>query len=412
MTGSRKIDIAVIGAGAAGLMAAIHAARAGQRRVVVLEGAARPGAKILVSGGGRCNLTNVRVDPADFSGSSPNAIKKILLSFNVQQTLAFFYDLGLRVKTEDRGRILPVDDRARSVLDVLLNEADRAGAEVWCKYRVEQIQADGDGFSLSGSWGSLRTERVILATGGLSLPKSGSDGGGLRLAEALGHTLTPHLIPALVPLLLPNQHPLTSLSGLTHDVQLILPAGAGVKRLAIDGALLCTHLGLSGPAVLDISRHYLTRRLNDQPADLQINWLPGTTREALDGELQSLKGRSVGGELKKRLPDRLVAVICDMAKVGADTRGDVLPRAKRLALVDTVLSMPTPIRGDRGFRIAEVTAGGVPLAQLDLKTLESRVCPGLYLCGEVCDVDGRIGGFNFQWAWSSGAVAGMAAGRS
>jgi predicted Rossmann fold flavoprotein len=405
----QKTRIVVVGAGAAGLMAAIEAARRGAGGVVVLDGAAKIGAKILVSGGGRCNLTNAQIRPQDFFGSSPNAVKKVLLGFNLQQTLDFFHDLDLRTKTEDLGKIFPHNDKARSVLDALLRAAAKAGVLVRPKARVSGISPGADGFTVSGPWGRIVADRVILATGGKSLPRSGSDGGGYLLAESLGHTLTPQIHPALVPLLLPSTHCLTGLSGLSADVRLELRSPTGKKRMTVDGALLCTHFGLSGPAVLDISRHYLACEAVADPVHLIINWLPSTNRESLDAELRGLKQRTVGARLKADLPGRLAETIAREANVDLETTGALLTREQRKSLVTQVLEMPAPISGHRGFTFAEVTAGGVPLSQLQLKTMESRVCPGLYLCGEICDVDGRIGGFNFQWAWSSGHLAGAAA---
>ncbi|MBK9123055.1 MAG: aminoacetone oxidase family FAD-binding enzyme [Chloroflexi bacterium] len=405
-------DIAVVGAGAAGLMAAIWAARTRpEARVIVLDGAERLGAKILVAGGGRCNVTHERVEPDDFNGGSKHAIRKVLLRFDVPETVRFFGDLGVTLKREPTGKLFPTTDRARTVLEALLAAARDAGATLLHPRRVESVDFDGGAFDLQGDWGTLTALRLILATGGRSVPKSGSDGHGYALARSLGHTLTPRVLPALVPLLLPSGHPLTGLSGVSSEVSLTLADRGGRARVTVDGSMLCTHFGVSGPAVLDISRHWQHATLDDSSAVLTVNWLPGESFESVDRALAAQPGsalRWIGG----RLVERLTRTLCAAADVNASAPLSTLTREKRRALSAVLTRYPLPITGTRGFNYAEVTAGGVPLTEVDLKTLESRCRPGLHLCGEILDVDGRIGGFNFQWAWSSGYVAGRAAAES
>ncbi|MFM1996483.1 MAG: hypothetical protein RLZZ111_870, partial [Planctomycetota bacterium] len=300
-------------------------------------------------------------------------------------------------------------DRARTVLDALVQAATTAGAHLVHPARVEAIVRDVDDFLLATSAGPLAAGRVILCTGGRALPKSGSDGGGHALAASLGHTLTDPVVPALVPLLLPAGHWITALSGLTLPAELVLTTATGRRLCACSGSTLCTHFGLSGPAVLDISRHWLVARHHAAEAAaprLAINWLPGRTADDVDRLLQEAHGRGAVSALREHLPDRLARQLCDAA--AAPTTGD-LPRDARRRLVQFVTGTPLDVTGDRGFTFAEATAGGVLLSEVRLETMESRVCPGLYLAGEVLDVDGRIGGFNFQWAWSSGFVAGTAA---
>jgi hypothetical protein len=251
--------------------------------------------------------------------------------------------------------------------------------------------------------------RVILATGGMSIPKSGSDGFGYSIARSLGHTTTPLFTPGLVPLTLPRDHFLCALSGVTLRATLELRSGTGKKLCSFTDSTLLAHFGLSGPSVLDISRYYLHAVDGDGGATLIANWLPGVTPEILDAQLQSAGARPVAGLLRERLPDRLVHALCAHAGVEPSVRVDQLKRDVRRALVDAVTQFVLPVTGSRGYNVAEVTSGGVPLSEVRLETMESRVCAGLYLCGEICDVDGRIGGYNFQWAWSSGYVAGTAA---
>jgi hypothetical protein len=392
-------------------MAAIFAARASPgRRVLLLDGARVLGAKILVSGGGRCNVTHHRVDETAFSGSTPAAIRKVLRRFDVPRTIAFFRELGVELKREETGKLFPATDRARTVLDGLLSAARGAGVVLRHPWRVAGIGRDADRFVLtSAAGGMIRAARVVLATGGRSLPKTGSDGGGYALAQALGHTLTPRIFPGLVPLVVPEGHFVRTLSGLSVPAALEVRSPSGRKQLEVTGSVLCTHFGLSGPAVLDVSRHLIEARMDEPEARLVVRWLPGHTADGLDRTLRALGSGTVGAFLYDRMPDRLAHALCAAAGVDPATRGHRLARASRRALAEAVAEMTVPVTGDRGFGFAEVTAGGVPLRELRLDTLRSRVCPGLTVCGEICDVDGRIGGFNFQWAWASGYVAGMSA---
>ena len=410
---TERVDVAVVGAGAAGLMAAIQARRSrSDRRVLLLDGARTLGAKILVSGGARCNVTHHEVDETAFAGSSPKAIRKVLRRFGVTETVAFFRDLGVTLKKEETGKLFPTTDRARTVLDALLRAAREAGVEIRHPWRVTALDGAGDGFRLgSVEGGTLLAGRVVMATGGRSLPKSGSDGAGYTLIRGLGHSLTPRIFPGLVPLTLPHDHVLCGLSGLSAPATLEVRTAAGRRLISFTGSTLCTHFGLSGPAVLDVSRHYIDARLDGAAARLVASWLPGETAEGLERALRDMGPQTIRRFLGRRLPERLAGALCSDAGVDGGLPGHQLTREARRALVRTLTAMDLPITGDRGFDVAEVTAGGVPLAELDLDTMESRLRPGLWLCGEICDVDGRVGGFNFQWAWASGYVAGVAVGR-
>ena len=406
---SESFDIVIVGAGAAGLFAAVFAARTG-RRVCVLDGAENPGAKILVSGGGRCNVTHDEVSAEAYAGSSRNAIKKVLRRFDVPQTVAFFAEQGVMLKREDTGKLFPTTDSARSVLEALLGAARSAGVVLRVATRVERIERQDEAFTVSGGWGQVSAPRVILATGGRSLPKSGSDGHGYKLAQALGHTLTPRIFPALVPLTLPHDHVLCALSGLTTPAVLEVRDRAGRRLVMFSGSTLCTHFGLSGPPVLDISRYYRDALLNDpEGTQLVANWLLDETPESFDSVLLEAGRRSAWRVLGARLPERLARALCAAAGVDASAPLTQVMREARRGLARAATALVLPITGDRGYTYAEVTAGGIPLSEIRLETMESRVCPGLHLCGEICDVDGRIGGYNFQWAWSSGYVAGVGA---
>ncbi|MBI5666520.1 MAG: NAD(P)/FAD-dependent oxidoreductase [Chloroflexi bacterium] len=407
-----RADVVIIGAGAAGLFAGIWAGRTNpQRRIVLLDGARRLGAKILVAGGGRCNVTHDVVDETAYAGSSRNAIKKVLRRFDVPQTVAFFRELGVELKREETGKLFPVTDDAHTVLDALLAAVRQVNAFILHPYRIESVEKVDGGFRISGKRGTMEAANVILATGGRALPKSGSDGHGYTIARSLGHSITPRVFPALVPLTLPRDHFVCDLSGVTIPATLEVRASSGKKLVAFTDSTLCTHFGLSGPSVLDISRYYTAAKFDDPGATLFINWLPDKTPEQVDADLLALGRVSPFRYLHAFMPERLARALCEQASVEPTVPADRLTREQRKSLVRTITALPLPVTGDRGFTYAEVTAGGVPLSEIHLETMESRVCPGLYLCGEICDVDGRIGGYNFQWAWSSGYVAGVSVGR-
>lgn len=460
-------DVAVIGAGAAGLMSGIFVGRAAmpggggdgvyrKSRVVALDGAKSLGAKILVAGGGRCNVTHHRVEARQYAGSPAASINRVLSRFGVEDTVAFFADLGVTLKREETGKLFPTTDKARTVLDALLRAAREAGVELrypWRVATVERVLADvhcgggggGDGdsgvFVVHREAGSgagveegvggerfLRARRVILATGGRSLPRSGSDGVGHEIARSFGHTITSPVTPALVPLLLAEHAPrgsdspyadLRGLSGLSTLATLEVRLSSGKKIKSLTGSTLFTHFGLSGPCPMDISRYWTHARLQDPGTQLVANWLPGLSVEAVDAELLSLGARSVGRYVRERvhdggvwMPSRLAELILFAAGVDPMTPGHALRREERRGLAVALCAMALPVTGDRGWNAAEVTAGGVPLDEVHLKTMQSKIVPGLYFAGEILDVDGRIGGYNFQWAWASGFVAGGAAGRT
>jgi predicted Rossmann fold flavoprotein len=412
----REVDVVVVGAGAAGLMAAIFAAAAG-RRVVALDGAPRLGAKILISGGGRCNVTHDVVHPDDFYGANRNQVAKVLRTFDVARTVAFFGNLGVALKREETGKLFPVSNRARTVLDALTGEAERNGAGLVTGARVTAIAREEGRFVVESSAGPFTAAAVVLATGGRSVPKTGSDGGGYALARSLGHTVTV-TTPALVPLVLASGHWLTALSGTSIEAELFVETAAG-RRLHRDrGSLLFTHFGLSGPLAMDVSRHWIAARneLGLEEVRLSASLLPGETFESLEAALlteaaERPRATPLSFVGRRGLPERLAAAIVAEAGVGADTLLTRLKKDERRRLVRALIALELPVVRDRGFDYAEVTAGGVPLGEVDLATMESRLCPGLFLCGEILDVDGRIGGYNFQWAWASGKLAGEGAGK-
>ncbi|HJQ97878.1 MAG TPA: aminoacetone oxidase family FAD-binding enzyme, partial [Candidatus Polarisedimenticolaceae bacterium] len=257
------------------------------------------------------------------------------------------------------------------------------------------VRRAGDGYAVAGSAGSVEARRVILATGGMSLPRSGSDGHGYAIARSLGHTTTARIFPALVPLSLARGSFVRELPGVACEAAVTVRSGSGRRLIEMRGSLLCTHTGLSGPVVLDVSRHLAAARADDGESHLTLSWV-----DRVDPD------QALGAWLRGKLPLRLADALLAEAKVDPSARWERLSRDDRRRVETALTAWRAPVTGDLGFAKAEVTAGGVPLSEVRLATMESRVAPGLFLCGEILDVDGRIGGFNFQWAWASGYVAG------
>jgi len=417
-------DLCVIGAGAAGLAAGIVAAEHNPAiRVELLDGAKSLGAKILVSGGGRCNVTHDVVTPDDFFGTR-HLIRNVLAAFPVRETVEWFASLGVELKCEETGKLFPVTDKARTVLNVLLTRARelgvvlRPGHCVSAITRLDTSNVPGTDpsarFVIRHREGETLARRVILATGGRSLPRTGSDGSGYGLARALGHRVTP-TVPALVALVLDARCFHEGLSGLSHEVEVeTVVEGRSVDRRT--GSLLWTHFGISGPVVMDASRFWCLARERGAKAEVYGNCLPGKTveqaREWFLGRAADTPRRSLVKLVAEVVPERYAEAIC--RHVGADSQqacGQV-SRSLRDRLLAALTRFPFPVVRDRGWNFAEVTAGGVPLEEINFRTMESKLVPGLYLVGEVLDCDGRIGGFNFQWAWATGRVAGRAAAAS
>lgn len=416
---SHAYDLAVVGAGAAGLATAIFTARhAFHPRIVALDGAKQLGAKILVSGGGRCNVTNSVVTAGDFCGGSRRIIERVLRSFPVAQTVKFFREIGVTLHEEPGGKLFPDSHRARTVLDAMLNEARRLGIDTLSANRVHQITRPAeitDEFVLHTSAGPIPARRIVLATGGRSLPKTGSDGGGYLLAQSLGHTIVPPT-PALAPLVLEGDFH-APLAGVSHEAALTVRA-EGQRAVRLCGALLWTHFGVSGPLAMNASRHWLRARIENRAVSVGLSFVPDLAFETLEAALLSLAASQPRSHLHNALrapespataiPERVLAALLERLNLGRGIVMAHLSREDRRRLIHAMLDWPLPIRDSRGYNYAEATAGGVPLEEIDARTMESRRCVGLYLVGEILDVDGRIGGFNFQWAWSSGYVAGRA----
>lgn len=410
------IDLVIVGGGAAGLASAIFAAEAAPTlRIVVLDGAKMLGAKILVSGGARCNVTHFEVHPHDYNGSR-NVVRNVLAAFDAAATVRWFSSLGVELKRETTGKMFPIADTARAVLGALIHRCEELKIALRTDCRVTQIippTAEGGSFTIIHGRGSIRAARVIVSTGGRSLPRTGSDGGGWEMLRQLGHTVTP-TYAALVPLVLAPQMFHAELAGIAQDVEL----STFIANKRVDhrsGSLLWTHFGISGPVVMDASRHWTIAHETGQKPRMLCNLLPGESFESVERWLvDSAAARpraTVLTHASARLPERVASAILRHIDVDGSTPAGQLSRDARRTLVHALTALVLPVVQHRGWNYAEVTAGGVPLDEIDFRTMESRKVAGLYLAGETLDCEGRIGGFNFQWAWSTGHLAGRAAAR-
>ena len=455
----------MVGAGAAGLTAALRAAEGGAW-VTLLNAHPRIGLKILMSGGTRCNVTHREVSERDFNGGSRPFVRRVLAAFPPDETRDWLESLGVELKLEPTGKYFPVTDDAHTVLDALVRAVEQAGVRVEAGARVVRlerapaaipaggadaedrrragemrtgvdapsprfrlgIQTVRDSAELARGVGArgiaewplpavephrwLEADALIVATGGLSFPRTGSDGTGYALVAALGHTLEPP-IPALTPLTADDAL-CRAAQGVTLDAELTLRT-SGERPVTVRGSLLFTHFGYSGPAALDLSRHWL-RAEGSRERRVTANFLPGERVETLFDAWREAAAREPRAGLRRMLgrslPDRIAVELCGEAGIEATRPLSQVTREERGRLARSLCERPLPVTGTLGYEKAEVTAGGVRLSEVDPSTLESRVVPGLYLCGEILDVEGRLGGFNFQWSWSSGTVGGRSAAAS
>jgi predicted Rossmann fold flavoprotein len=399
--------IVIVGAGAAGLTAAAFAASSTDAPVVLLERTPDGGRKILISGGGRCNVLPAILAPEKFVTDSPaHVMRGLLRSWPLVRQREFFeHDLGIPLELEtDTGKLFPRSNRARDVRDALVARARDRGVRLSFNTALERLTPTSDHWMLETSQGPLRASRVVLATGGLSVPATGSDGVGLREAARLGHEVH-DTYAALTPLLSAGV-PHGALSGVSLRVR--IRARARGRSTETSGGFLFTHRGYSGPSVLDIS-HVAVRSQagGENPAVLRVQWSPLT---ADDWEARlSIGGGGVENLLAREMPQRLAAALMAEADVPATRGVSQLRRQERIRLIGHLTSYVLPWTSDEGYKKAEVTGGGVALTEVEARTLESRRHRGLFLCGEMLDAFGPIGGHNFAWAWATGRLAGLGA---
>ncbi len=394
-------DVIIIGAGASGLMCAQTAGYRG-RKVLVLDHANKIGKKILISGGGRCNFTNMHTEPANFLSENPHFCKSALARYTQWdfQSLVAKYDIPWHEKTLGQ---LFCDNRSQDIVDLLMNECREAGVTVRAKAEVKKVIAEkGSGFQLMTSQGDFSCQSLVVATGGLSFPTMGATGYGYELAEKFGHELIKQ-IPALVPFTLSKKwlSHFSELSGVSAEV--ILSCNSQSFR----ENLLITHRGVSGPAVLQISSYW-------NPGDkVMVNWLPGiNVSEWLEEVVQQRPKAQVSTVISEHLTKRLAHALCEHGKLRLLTDSGRKPVAQFTSvelesLANELKDWVLEPAGTEGYKKAEVTLGGVATDKISSKTLQSQLQPGLYFVGEVLDVTGHLGGFNFQWAWASGYCAGQ-----
>ncbi len=413
---ARPWDVVVVGAGAAGLFAATAACRSGARTLLI-EKNRKIGVKILMSGGTRCNLTQAtdwRGIATAFGGQQSRFLKYALASFTPAQTVAWFESAGVPTRTESTGKIFPASNRAVEVRDALVDAARAAGVQIRSGVSVSGIRPPEPNFILETSDGHVTGYQLIITTGGQSYPECGTSGDGYAWMIRLGHRIMPPR-PALTPIRV-NQAWVRELAGVTvaDAVVAVRLQGQSSKtagpRSSDRGSFLFTHRGCSGPAVLNVSRT-VTDPLHNVSKTLVCDWLPATREQDLRDQLTCENGgaRSLGSVLLPSLPRRLVETLA--AHAGAELNCPLaqLGRKRTSALVQGFKACQLAIDGTLGFAKAEVTAGGVALDEVDPLSMSSRIVPGLFLAGEILDIDGPIGGYNFQAAWSTGRLAGISA---
>ena len=399
------MKIAIIGAGAAGMAAAITAAASGQNEILLFERQARVGRKLLATGNGRCNLSNRQTHPGHYHGAFPEFVRPALDAFPVESVLDFFHTLGLYTITEDSGRIYPYSDQANSVVDVLRFALERKNVRLFTSTEISGVKKTPEGFHLKdGSGNSWDADRLIVTCGGAAGTKLGGGLSGYQLLRSLGHHCT-KLYPSLVQL---KTDPalVRGLKGIRANAALKLTVREALLAVA-SGEVQFTEYGVSGPAVFEISRAAAMA----EDALLHLDLLPGYRAEdllsALCIRISRFPALKAGDLLTGILHNRLGRMLVSACGIGQDTPMTTLNWKQLTQIVQLCHEWSLPITGNMGMEGAQVTAGGIVTMEFDPDTLQSRIVPGLYAAGEVLDVDGDCGGFNLQWAWSSGLLAGQ-----
>ena len=403
--------IIVIGGGASGIMAACRAAEGGAQ-VTLFEKMPRVGRKLAITGKGRCNLTNT-ADISEIVKNIPGNGKFLfsaLKNFSSTDTVNFFESLGVVTKIERGGRIFPASDDAKEVIDALLRRLAILGVEVKTNSPVKEILAENKKIVgvLVGDK-KFFADAVILATGGASYPATGSTGDGFRFAKKLGHTVT-EILPALVPLEVEEDF-VKDLQGLSLKNVRVKLSADGKKISELFGEMLFTHFGVSGPIILTLSRQAAKLLADGRFVELEINLKPALTPEQLNARLlrdfDKFKRKTIKNSLVDLLPAKLIPIILDLSYLPEEKRVDEITQAERRRLIEILRGLPLTITKTRPIDEAIVTAGGVSIKELDPRTMQSKIIDGLYIVGEVADVDGFTGGFNLQAAWSMGNAAGI-----
>lgn len=384
-----QFDVIIIGAGAAGLFCAAQAGQRG-RRVLLLDNGKKPGRKILMSGGGRCNFTNLYTEPAAYLSHNPHFCKSALARYTQWDFIDLVNRHGIAWHEKTLGQLF-CDDSAQQIVDLLLAECDKGNVTLRLRSEVLSVARDESGYTLQLNGSAVQAEKLVIASGGLSMPGLGATPFGYKIAEQFGLSVFPTRA-ALVPFTLhkPLLEQLQTLSGVALETTIDAQDGTRFKE-----AMLFTHRGLSGPAVLQISSYWLPGEF------VTIDLSPATPLEAfLTAQREAHPNLSLKNSLAKILPKRLVEVL-QALKVVPDITLKQLNSKQQTELAQALHAWRIQPNGTEGYRTAEVTLGGVDTTQLSSKTMEARAVPGLYFIGEVADVTGWLGGYNFQWAWSS-----------
>ncbi len=407
-----KTKVCVIGAGPAGLMAAVFSAKAGARTTLI-EANTNAGRKLLITGGGRCNLTH-QAEPAELVlafGPKGKFLSYCLYEFSPQDAKDFFADFGLAMRVEEDGCVFPVTDRAGDVRDLLVACSKQLGVDFLYGRRIDNITKEAEEFILHSAGEQLVADKVIIATGGLSWPKTGCIGDGYRIARRFGHTVVEPRA-SLVPLVAGEKWPGKVAGTALEKVR--LSTRIGNKKLYAAGALVFTDDGIGGPAAQDMSRHltdYLPAAGN--PVEIEVDLKPDIQDDRLETQMTELIAanpkKKVANILAEFVPRRLAVVLCGQASCDEELPAGQLKKDVRKKLVRMLKAMPLSIVRTRPIAEATVTRGGVSVTEVNSKTMESKICPGLYFAGEILDVDGPCGGYNLQICWSTGALAGSCA---
>ena len=396
--------VAVIGGGAAGMMAAITAAGEQDQHVILLERQQRVGRKLLSTGNGRCNLTNLKASEEHYHGDDPAFVRQAMGQFSVEDTLQLFSGMGLITRAEEGGRVYPLSNSANSVVDVLRFAMEGAGVEVRTASPVAEVRRDGKGFQIRLEEETLRAEKVIVACGGSAGAKLGGVQDGYRILQSLGHTRT-KLFPSLVQLTARDNRYPRAMKGVKAQAELTLSGEAkGTGR----GEILFTEKGVSGPAIFDLSR--CVSVVPEGRIDLTMDFMEGYSEteiaELLKKRCAALPEKTAGELLVGTVHNRLGKMLVKYAQVDGNRTLRELSEDELKRVAHAMKGFTLSIKGTEGFEQAQVTAGGIRTSEFDPATMQSRIVPGLYACGEVLDIDGDCGGFNLQWAWSSGRLAG------
>lgn len=409
----RQFDIIIVGAGASGLTSGIHAARAGAH-VLILEHMERAGKKILATGNGKCNFTNEKQGIAYYNGKNPAFVLPALRQFGVQETLAFFNELGIYPKKKREGCYYPSSGQASSVAEALLMECRRLNVRIAYNVGIREIKKENGHFSFYTKQGIFESRCCIIATGGKAGRKTGSDGSGNLYIERFGHKLT-DIVPALVQMQ-GKQSFLKEIAGIRADGKVSIYIEN--EKIAEDtGELQLTEFGVSGIPAFQVSRYASLALIEGKDVFATLNFLPDLCREEVQDLMECRflsygKGKNAIQALIGLFPDKLNFVLLKEAGISPKKAAEKCTAKELKCLAETVQNLRVDIIGTKGFDHAQVCAGGVDTSEVNPTTMESRLIPGLYFAGEVLDVDGMCGGYNLQWAWSSGYVAGTNAGRN